>query len=111
MFWHVLIICFSQGTANVSEKASGVKFPQPVIIIRGSFKDPKDCFIATESKVLSQVPLLEIPYILICAFYALNMQYTDSCTNFYSFFEHLFLNISPPKRSKLNHFITSFTNI
>ena len=57
------------------------------------------------------MPFDEIPYTLLCAFYGFNIQYTSGCTNFYSFFEHIFLGVTPPKRSKLNHFITSVTNV
>ena len=86
--------------------AKSVPFPQPCLIVAKSGEEFKYTYVATEGQVLCKVPV-----VLLCVFYALNMQYTHGCTNFYSFLEHLFLDISPPNRSKLQHFITTMTNI
>ena len=90
--------------------AKSVPFPQPCLIVAKSGEEFKYTYVATEGQVLCKVPAEKAPFVLLCVFYALNMQYTHGCTNFYSFLEHLFLDISPPKRSKL-HFITTMTNI
>ena len=85
--------------------------PQPVIIVRGEKNRIKDAFIVTESHLLCKVPVLELPFLLLATFYIFNMQYPSGCTNFYSFLEFFFLGIEPPKRSKLQHFITSISNV
>lgn len=71
---------------------------------------PKDAYITTEGQILCKVPVLEVPFVLLSVYYIFNMQYPSGCTNFYSFLEHMFLDVAPPRRSRLNHFITSVTN-
>lgn len=90
--------------------AKDAKFPQPFVVVRGEVRNLHDGFMCVEGKVVCEVPLDSIPYILLCVFYTFNLQYTQGCTNFYSFMEYLFLGVTPPKRSKLQHFITSITN-
>ena len=82
-----------------------------MIIVRGKANDPKDAYPATEGQLLCLLPLEKAPYVLLTAFYAFNMQYTAGCTNFYSFLEYLFLDVPAPKRSKIQHFITTLFNI
>ena len=72
---------------------------------------PKDAYIAIEGQVLCKVPILELPFMLLSVFFIFNMQYPCGCTNFYSFLEFIFLEVTPPKRSRLQHFITSLTNV
>ena len=101
-----------QECADVSAEAKAIKLPQPVVIVRAdNIVKPKDAYIVTEGQVLCQMPMEDIPYCLLCAFYAFNMQYTCCCINFYSFVEHLFLGVEPPKRVKLQHFLTSISNV
>ena len=106
-----LIIIVIQEDADIGLEAKSIGFPQPAIILRGNFFHPRDAFLVIEGQMLCKVPLLNIPYVLLCAFYSFNMQYTYSCNNFYSFLEYYFLNGNIVKRSKLQHFITCLNNI
>ena len=82
-------------------------------IIRGQglTSKPKDAYIATEGLVLCKVPIQQVPFVLLSTYYVFNMQYSHGCSNFFSFLEFLFLGIKPPKRTKLQHFITGLTNV
>jgi hypothetical protein len=71
-----------QENADVHIEAKKLEFPQPVVLVRGEESTPKDSFICTEGQILCEVPLDEIPFILLAVFYAFNMQYTIGCTNF-----------------------------
>ncbi len=92
-------------------EARHLEFPQPAIILRGNFMHPRDAFLVVERHLLCKIALEEVPFALLSAFYTFNMEYTYSCNNFYSFLEYFFLGCNIPKRSKLQHFITSITNI
>lgn len=102
---------YTQECDDVKAKAKSIKLPQPVLLVRGEITMPKDAHIITEGHVLSELPFEDLLYVLLCCFYSFNMQYTHSCTNFYSFIEHLFLEVVPPKRVRLQHFLTSINNI
>ena len=70
--------------------------------MKGEIAKPNHAFLCIEGIVLCEVPLDEIQFILLCAFYIFNMQYTNSCMNFYSsYMEHIFLDLPLPKRTKL----------
>ena len=87
-----------------------VEFPQPVIIIRGNLLHPRDAFIVAERQIICQLPFSDIPFGLLSAFYVFNMQDTYSCNNFYSFLDYYFTGRAS-KRSRLQHFITSVSNV
>ena len=95
----------------MNSEAKKLVGPQPIAIVRGTVGNPKDAYIAVDSEVLCQVPLDIIPFILLCAFYVFNIHYTPGCTNLFSFLEFYFLEVTPPKRGKLQHFITCIANI
>lgn len=100
-----------QEDADVTIEARNQIHSQPIAIVRGVTENPKDAFIVTEGQLLLKVPLEKIPFILLTTFYVFNMQYPSGCTNFFSFLEFFFLDVTPPRRSKLQHFITSITNV
>ena len=78
--------------------------PQPMVLIKGLLESPGITVVVREKNVKCQNILIgKIP---CCACFILLTEYSYICTNFCCFFEHLFLEITPPKRSKLQHFIT-----
>ena len=87
-----------------------VPHPQPVVIVRGTYTKFKDAYLVCEKIVLCKITQ-DLPIILFAAYYVFNMQYCSGCTNFYSFFEVLFLAIKPPKRTRLNNFLNMLENI
>lgn len=96
---------FLQEFTDVAEEAKQAVHPQPLVIIQGTAADPKDAFLVCEKQVLSKVAAGDLPIVLFATYYVFNMQYCSGCTNFFSFFEVLFINAAPPKRAKLNHFL------
>ena len=85
--------------------------PHPCLIVERRGEVPKDTYLATEGQILCKIPNEQAPFVLLSIFYTFNMQYPSGCTNLYSFLEYLFLEITPPKRSKLQHFITALEHI
>lgn len=102
---------FFQEFSDASTEAKNAECPQPVIIIRGQTKSPKDGYLAVENRIMTKIDLSDVPIILFAAYYVLNMQYCTGCTNVFSFLEVLFLNAPPVKRSKLKNFLNSLDNI
>ena len=95
------MLSFLQEDADASIDAKQQLHPQPVVVVRGKKKSIKDAYIVTEGQVLCKVPIAQVPFALLSAFYIFNMQYPSGCTNFYSFLEFIFLDLTPPKRSRL----------
>ena len=92
-------------------EAANVKSPQPIVLVRGQITSPKDAFLCIEGQKLCELPLEEVPFILLCSFFVFNIQYTNSCTNLFSFLEYIFLELTLPKRTKLQHFVTSISSV
>ena len=69
---------------------------QPCVVVRGSLEDVKDAFLVAEKKIICKVPPIEVPLALLATFYTFNMHYPQGCTNFYTFFECLFLGRKIP---------------
>ena len=58
-------------------------------------------FLVCEKSILSKFAGEDAALTLFSTYYAFNMQYPQGCSNVFSFLEVLFLNITPPKRTKL----------
>jgi len=54
----------------------------PVIIIRGMPKHPKDGFLVCEKSMLPKIYLADLPTALFTAYYVFKIQYCAECTNF-----------------------------
>ena len=78
---------------------------QPLVILRETPTKVKDAHLVCEKMVLTKVVPQDLPIILFAAYYVFNMQYCSGCTNFFTFLEVIFLNATPPKRTKLNSFL------
>ncbi len=78
---------------------------QSVAILRGEISKIQDGFVCIEGKVVCELPLDYFVFfiLLIC-----NIRMAAPI--FFLFLEYLFLGVTPPKRSKLQNFITSITN-
>lgn len=90
-----------QEFADVAKEAQNVS-PQPVVMVRGTQVKVKDAFLVCEKMVLSRIDADDIPLMLFATYYVFNIRYPIGCTNF---LEVIFINATPPKRARLNHFI------
>lgn len=99
-----------QEDANINSEAKMQLHPQPTIVIQGEVNNMKAAYIAVEGHILCKVPVKQLPFMLLFVYYVFNLKYPSGCSNFYSFLEYLFLGVTPPKRSKLQHFLTSISN-
>ena len=59
--------------------------------------DPKHAYLTTEKEYLFEVPIKEIPLMLLASFYVLDIKYTHGLTNVSMFMEHYFLGLRVPK--------------
>lgn len=85
-----------------------MKFVHPVVTVRGSVEQPREAFLICEKKILSQIPGEDAALVLFATYYAFNMQYPQGCSNIFSFLEVLFLEATPPKKTKLLHILNMF---
>ena len=92
--------------------ATTLEVPQPVILVQGRMAESgaKAAYLVVEKQILCKIDACNIPITLLAAYYAFNICYCHGCTNVYSFFEVLFLDASPPKRTRLRHFLTRIEN-
>ena len=75
-----------------------VPTPQPCLVVRGSISHIKEAALVVEKKIVTTMRAEEAPLILLSAFYAFNMHYTEHCSNFYTFFEVIFFNGQRPSK-------------
>ena len=80
-------------------------------MVRGTATKVKDAVLSIEGTVLSKINPIDIPIVLFAAYYVFNIKYKNGTANFYSFSEVIFINATPPKRAKLNHFINMIEHV
>jgi len=85
--------------------------PQPLILVRGTVKNPKEAYLVSERVVMSKVTVKEIPINLFATYYVFNMEYCPGTRNFFSFLEAIFLNIPVQRKTKINHLLNMLDNI
>ncbi len=82
----------------------------PCVIVRGPLDAIKDAALVVEKRVITTFPPKELPLVLVSAFYAYNMHYTEACTNFYTFFEVVFFkHKKPAKKTRLTAILAKLT--
>ena len=70
---------------------------EPYIAIVG--KESLDAYLVVDQQVIDEVPIHNLPYLLIAAFFVYNICYPKGCSNFYSFLEISMLGYSAEKAS------------
>lgn len=85
--------------------------PQPLIVIKGSPKEPKEAFLFVDRVVLTKVPLQKITLALMAGFYVFNIHYTVGCSNLFTFLETYFLSYKPPKKTRLSNFLSQISSM
>ena len=71
---------------------------------------PKEAFLICENMVMCTLPGIDAAMLLFAAYYTFNMQYCSGCTNLFCFLEVLYLNATPPKRTRLMNLINMIQN-
>ncbi len=79
---------------SVKEAILAVPTAQPCIIVRGQLGE--EAILVIEKKSVTTFNPKEAPLLLLGAFYTFNMHYTEGCSNFYTFFEVVFLGKQKP---------------
>ena len=62
-------------------------------------EDNLQAYLVVDSHVIDEVPIDDLPFALMAAYFVFNICYPKGCNNFYSFLEILVLNYSPEKAS------------
>ena len=81
----------------------GIKSPvgndrlAPYILISGDH--PLKASLVVDKRVIDYVPIEELPFVLLSAFFVYNICYPRGCCDFYSMMEILVLNYSTDKAS------------
>ena len=75
----------------------------------GSIEKPGKAFLTCEKSIISEIPAENVALILLAAYYTFNIQYPQDCNNVFSFLEVLFLNATPPKRTKPHQVLNMFS--
>ena len=78
---------------------------------RGTLEAPKEAFLICEKMIMCQIPGEDIAVVLFAAYYTFNMQYCCGCTNLFCLLEVLYLNATPPKRTRLMNIINMLENM
>lgn len=101
-----------QDGENIKEAIQAVPTAQPCLLIKGKLEKIEDAFLIIEKDVLTKIKPTDAPLVLLGAFYAFNMHYTEGCKNFYSFFETVFFNKNrPAKKTRLAAILAQLTCI
>ena len=69
----------------------------PYIIISG--EDDLEAHLVVDKRVIDRVPVDNLPFVLLSAFFVFNICYPKGCNNFYSMLEILTLKYSSEKAS------------
>lgn len=82
-------------------------------MIRGTFENPKDGFLVVEKTFLAKIPsIMDVPLILLAAFYIFDMQYTIGLTNLYTFLEYYLLGKKIPKgKTRIAHLVSKLHHL
>ncbi len=64
-------------------------------------------FLVTDRELITQVPLLDIPIVLMSAYFTYNICYPKGCTNFYAFMEVVILNSAASVSPAVKHLLSS----
>ena len=93
-------------------EAKSLDQPQPLNLVRGTVKKPKEGYLVSEQLVLSKVKIEQIPVNLFATYYVYNMEYCPGARNYFNFLEVIFLNVPAPKKAiKINHLLNMLDNI
>ena len=96
---------------SIKDAVQGVPTAQPCIVVRGTLDVLKEVILVVEKKTVTTFQPKELPLILLGAFYAYNMHYTEGCKNLYSFFEVVFLDRSKPtKKTRLSAIVAKLSS-
>ena len=86
-----------QGSTNVKAVVKDSGRLEPYIVIIG--KESLNAYLVVDQQVVDEVPIDNLPYVLMAAFFVYNICYPKSCNNFYSFLEVTMLCYSAEKAS------------
>ena len=70
---------------------------EPYIVVVG--EDVLRAYLVVDSHVIDEVPIGDLPFALMAAYFVFNICYPKGCNNFFSFLEIVVLNYCPEKAS------------
>ena len=70
-----------------------------------------EAYLVVDKRIIDQVEIGDIPFVLMAAFFVYNICYPKGCSNFYSFLEIIALKYSPEKASPtVKYFLSRITD-
>ncbi len=70
---------------------------EPYIVVIG--KDTPQAYLVVDNHIVNEVPIADVPFALMAAYFVFNICYPKGCNNLYSFLEVVVLNYSAEKAS------------
>lgn len=92
-----LTIITVQGCTDVKTVVRNNRRLEPYIAVVG--KESLDAYLVVDQQVVDEVPIDNLPFVLMAAFFVYNICYPKGCNNFYSFLEVSMLKYSAEKAS------------
>ena len=81
---------------------------EPYVLITGSFKEPKQCFLVIDGEVVNEIDFRDVPLALLSSFFVFNICYPRGCANFYTFLEHALFSLCHKKLpASIEHFLAA----
>ena len=71
---------------------------EPYVVITID-EDTMEGYLIVDKDIVDQVPIMDLPFILMSAFFVYNICYPKGCNNFYTFLEIVILKYSAEKAS------------
>ena len=86
-----------QTSLTATAAAADVAQAAPSLIIKHHVSGDSKVFLVFERSVICKVPAVEVPIVIMAAYYAYNMQYPSGLKNLYTLFELELCGITPKK--------------
>lgn len=80
---------------------------EPYIVIVG--KETIEAYLIVDKQVIDKVPITNLPFSLMAAYFVYNICYPHGCTNFYSFLEVSMLKYSSQNVSPVSYLLTKLS--
>ena len=103
---HLPLSPFPQGCTNITEVARCNENLAPYVLVIGDIQEPSQAFIVVDRQIVTEVNIIDIPLVLLAAFFVFNIHYPKGSNNFYTFMEAYTLGFSLSKASPtVKHFV------
>ena len=86
----------TQVASDVNKVCAERQQKAPYALIVGGHKDQQQAFLIIDGRVVTEVPVNDVPIYLMATYYILNICYPPGCQNLYCFLEVVLLKLEEP---------------